>query len=266
MLAPLIVQRLLRDVSKEEVPADLTVASEPVKVTGWFSAWRSEEMRLLPSYLRSWLLERGLRFGPENLLIRTYHVYMEPIEDKLFELELATAASPSSGNVSIGQKRNQQKGKEKKKIMLERNKSIKGTWGGEVRQKDINRMKAVLVNGGDDYEVLVEKMKHFLSGFKNNANFLQKIPAELWKDEDVKKQVSNYWIPAVERYFGTLERFIYYFWKTIEGKNAITALMSTNDPAVEQLLKENIDAFATARIKDWRDKVQEVYDSQSVES
>jgi len=127
-------------------------------------------------------------------------------------------------------------------------------------------MKAVLVNGGDDYEVLVEKMKHFLSGFKNNANFLQKIPAELRKNEDVKKQVSNYWIPAVERYFGTLERFIYYFWKTIEGKNAITALMSTNDPAVEQLLKENIDAFATARIKDWRDKVQEVYDSQSVES
>jgi len=113
MLAPLIVQRLLRDVSKEEVPADLTVASEPVKVTGWFSAWRSEEMRLLPSYLRSWLLERGLRFGPENLLIRTYHVYMEPIEDKLFELELATAASSSSGKLSIGQKRKEQKGKEK---------------------------------------------------------------------------------------------------------------------------------------------------------
>jgi hypothetical protein len=133
------------------------------------------------------------------------------------------------------------------------------------RQRDVKTMKAAVVNDQEDYQLLLGKMRQFLSGLPKNANFLQKLPVELRKDEDVKNQMSSYWLPSLERYFGTIERFVYYFWKTDDGKKAISALMATDDPAVEQLLRENIDAFATPRIKEWRDKVQAVYDSQSVE-
>jgi hypothetical protein len=266
-LKVLIVKRLLTNVTTEEVPNEVTVSSESVKVTGWFSAWRSQEMRWLPSELRSWLLEKGLQLGPENLLRRTYHVYMEPIEQRLLELE-ASSSSASSGSDLINQKRKgkngKDKGKEKENDNLKKQKYSKRDMEGG-RERDIRSMKAAVVNDETDYELLLGKMRHFLSGFKKNPNFLQKLPVELRKDEDVQNQLSNYWLPALESYFGTLERFTYYFWKTQEGKETISALMATDDPAVAQLLQKNIDAFATARIKNWRDKVQAVYDSQSVE-
>jgi hypothetical protein len=230
-------------------------------VTGWFSAWKSEEMRWLPADLRSWLLEQGTELGPPGLLRRTYNLYVEPMEKKLLEFE----GDASSKEII----RQEKKRKGKERVTNDNTKKQKQSTQdmGERNKKKIKEknMKEVLGREAQDYSQLLERMKSFLSGSGRSVNFLKKLPVELRKDGSVVNQLTEYWLPTLIQYFGTLERFTYYFWKTEGGKEAITALMSSDDPAIEQLLNNNIDAFVKPKIREWRDKVQEVYDSHSVE-
>jgi hypothetical protein len=249
-LQVLIVKRLIRDVDKEEVPKEQDSGQKAARVTGWFSGWKSEEMRWLPADLRSWLLEQGTELGPPGLLRRTYNLYVEPIEKKLLEFE--GDASPKE----IIRQEKKRKGKER--VTNDNTKKQKQSTQdmGERNKKKIKEknMKEVLGREAQDYSQLLERMKSFLSGSGRSVNFLKKLPVELRKDGSVVNQLTEYWLPTLIQYFGTLERFTYYFWKTEGGKEAITALMSSDDPAIEQLLNNNIDAFVKPKIREWRDK------------
>jgi hypothetical protein len=253
-LQKLIVKRLVRDVEKEEEPG------ENPQVQGWLSAWASEEIRWLPCDLRSWLLDEGVKMGPPGLLRRTYHVYVERLEKKLLQLE-----EQGSPKELTGQKK-KRKGKKvdncgNKKKQKQNKKDMGTRKRKNIKEKD---MKESLVKEADPSKLL-ERMKDFLSGAGKNINFLKKLPVELRKDGSVINQLTEYWLPTIIQYFGSLERFTYYFWKTEEGKEAISELMSSDDPQVERLLNNNIDTFVQPKIKEWRDKVQQVYDSHSVE-
>jgi len=244
--APFVLKLLPTVSSLKELVVKQLIANLEV----WFSIWESEEIQRLPLDLRAWVLEKGVELGPPGLLARTYSVYVEP-------LERLKASNWSIGDV-VEIEQTKRKGN-RENVNIKKQKIVKE----EIKLKEKKEMKKVLLNG-DESKGLLERMRIFLSPAEKNSNSLQKLPVDL-QDKAIKNQLNEYWLPTLERYWGSLERFIYYFWKTEQGKEAITAFIASDEPAVQTMLRERMEEFVKPKIQEWRDKVQQHYDTHAVE-
>jgi hypothetical protein len=77
------------------------------------------------------------------------------------------------------------------------------------------------------------------------AEKIRKVPKNLADEKTAHEQTEVFWLPAIVKCYGSVERFLYYFWLSQEGRAAIEALVKSGDPQMDQLLQENIKKFAT---------------------
>jgi hypothetical protein len=127
-----------------------------------------------------------------------------------------------------------------------------------------------------EYERLFEVAKQMFMIIDFDAHRLRSLPAKL-QGSAVQLQLNRYWLPMLQQCFGSLERFLFYFLSSTSGHNAFIEVSKTgtklffmlfliflSEGIVDEAATDMMWKFARKAIKKWRDKVQTVYEEQSV--
>lgn len=105
--------------------------------------------------------------------------------------------------------------------------------------------------------------RQLLSVSNTDAFRLRDLPINL-QSRAAERQTHQHWIPTILGCFGSLERFLFYFITSPDGKQALRALFESG--SITDIVEDCMHNYMMGSIRKWRDKEQKLYDSNSVEA
>lgn len=115
-------------------------------------------------------------------------------------------------------------------------------------------------NNQQKYNQSIDAVRNFLSSTIVPNGTITKLPVHLKTAVARKNQTENYWLPALEHVYGSLEEFLFCLSRTESGKNALIELISSGN--INDLLKTQInEQLQNHVVRKWRDTAQVKYNT-----
>ena len=99
-------------------------------------------------------------------------------------------------------------------------------------------------------------MKAFLGTATETASRLRALPVELKLNASVLNQIKEYWIPVLELYFGSLEKFLSLLPRTEGGYQALEKVIQAG--AIDTALRGNIEHLLQEAVFEYQEQSQQV--------